>query len=233
MEIPFLEAVNSIGEDLLDHIERIPNETRFARFIRGRISKEEYALWLGNTLRYVPNSEEVHARAARDLAADPLRRHLARRHEDGAREEKGHEALLINDLRSLGYEVSLLTVEDVIDTSPYIRAFAELELPIVRQRNGIGACGIAAVMELISSALSSRAVSNLQTSGIANIANALSFLTVHSEADASENGHAAQNSAMLVRITDPSDQAFVLRVASLTASLYKFFVDDFSRLELR
>jgi hypothetical protein len=233
METGFIEAIKSIGEDLLGHVEQLPKQARFARLLDGVVSKEEYALWLGNTLRYVPNTEEVHARAARELAADPGRRHLARRHEEGAREEKGHEVLLVNDLTALAYRLTVSDVDQVIDTSPYIKAFAGLEMPLVRQRNGIGAYGIAAIMELLSSALSPRMVSNLRNSSIANVTNALSFLTVHSEADGGAEGHAAQNRALLASITDPSDQAFVLRVASLTAAFYKFFIDDFSSLEPR
>ena len=164
--------------------------------------------------------------AARELAADPGRRHLARRHEEGAREEKGHEVLLVNDLTALAYRLTVSDVDQVIDTSPYIKAFADLEMPLVRQRNGIGAYGIAAIMELLSPPCLPEWFRNMRNSSIANVTNALSFLPCIQKLTGVRRGTQRGIGHCWRRSLIPSDQAFVLRVASLTAAFYKFFLDD-------
>ena len=150
MDRRFINQMTAIANDLINYIANMPRQSRFARFITGNVSRDEYALWLGNTLRYVPQTVQVHTLAAKALSADPAKQHLAPRHEEGAAEEHGHEVLLINDLNALGYDVTLLSVDTIFDTSSYIRAFAEIELPMIGSRNGIGAFGIATIMERLS-----------------------------------------------------------------------------------
>jgi Iron-containing redox enzyme len=232
MNYLFIDRLKAIAMDLAVYISNMPSKSRFARFIAGNVSREEYALWLGNTLRYVPKTVQVHALAAKALSSDPSRHHLAQRHKEAAAEESGHDILLVNDLKALGYNVTLLSVDTTFDTSPYIKSFADIELPMIGARNGIGAYGIATVMESLSAELSPKASKNLETANIPNVNKALSFLRAHAAADAQPGGHDAKNHQALAAITDPADQEFVARVATVTASLYKLFADDFGTLEL-
>lgn len=73
-------------------------------------SKELYASWLANSYHYALNSTRLLALASGTMPLHLTK--LANRFVQHAAEEKGHEKLLENDIKNLGFNMSDLSVSD-------------------------------------------------------------------------------------------------------------------------
>ncbi len=191
------------------------------KVIRGDANLPEYSRFLSASYHYVRWSGFLLAQTARGLRRSGRCRELLPAIEAKATEEGPHDNWLLRDLASCRVNPEL--VKGAAAPSA-VRAYVSFSLALA-EAGSPAFLGAAYMLELISAKRAAMAARNLRARGkIDAIANALSFLDGHGEADP---GHVDELDRMLAGIEDARDRADIQLSASVLRRLYpRFFASD-------
>ncbi|RYZ07375.1 MAG: heme oxygenase [Myxococcales bacterium] len=189
------------------------------KVINGNADEQEYVRFLTASYHYVRWSGFLLAQTAVGLRRSGRCRHLLSALDVKAAEEGPHDRWLLRDLARCRVNPELVKGAPVPSA---VRAYVSFGLALA-EAGSPGFLGAAYVLELISAMRAQAAARNLRGRGkIENIAQALSFLEGHGEADP---GHVQELDRMLESIEDPQDLSDIHLSASAMRRLYpRFFV---------
>lgn len=199
---------------LVDSIDRDP---LLGSVIRGDASRAEYVAFLGATYHYIRWSGPLLAETAEGLRRSGRCPWLLAIVDAKTAEESPHDAWVLDDLRRCGVDVELVKAQAApraVDAYvQWSRTMAEEGSPAF--------LGAAFALEFMSMQRAKRAADNLRArNAIPNIAEAVSFLEGHGDADV---GHIEQLGAMLRRVEDPQDMKAIVLSTSVLRALYPRF----------
>jgi hypothetical protein len=220
MNTRLLEAVTRESTALVDAVDRDP---LVGAVIRGDVSREGYVAFLVATYHYVRWSGPLLAASAAGLRRRGRYPWLADLVAEKAREEATHERWALQDLQACGEDVTL-----VPGAAPPVAVRAYVGWSLTLAEAGSPAfLGSAYALEAMSMRRAQRAADNLRARGaIRNVANAVSFLARHGDADVD---HVARLDDVLAHIEDPDDSSAIALSAAVLRTLYPCFFQD--RLE--
>jgi pyrroloquinoline quinone (PQQ) biosynthesis protein C len=136
---------------------------------------------------------------------------------DKAEQESPHDRWVLDDLRACGHNPRLVTTAD---PPVSVTAYVDWSLTLAEQ-GSVAFLGAAYALELISMRRAKLAADNLRArSAIPGIAQAVSFLAGHGDADVE---HLAALDQVLDRLDDPADGAEMVLSAAVLRTLYPRF----------
>ena len=211
------DYVSSLAADSETFVNCLQRDPLLCRVISGDADWSEYVRFLSASYYYVRWSGFLLAKTAAGLRHSKRCPELLTAIEAKAQEEGPHDLWLLRDLRNCGVNVEL------IKGSPPPRAveayvawsltFAEAGSPAF--------LGAAYTLEFISMRCATTACKNLKARrAIANIEQSVRFLEGHGAAD---HGHIAELESVLKGVRDTTDQAEIVRSASVMRTLYPSF----------
>ena len=185
--------------------------------IGGTASREEYIRFLSATYHYVRWSGPLLAATAAGLERHGRHRWLVAVLADKAEQESPHDRWVLDDLRACGHNPRLVTTAD---PPVSVTAYVDWSLTLADQ-GSVAFLGAAYALELISMRRAKLAAGNLcARSAIPGIAQAVSFLAGHGDADVE---HLAALDQVLDRIDNPADCAEMALSAAVLRTLYPRF----------
>ncbi len=199
-----MDLAKRLDEVAKDFIEGMKINPLHGKIVDGTASREEYVIFLTETLGYVRNGVWLLGTTGKNLEKTEYKQ-LAAGFQQHSGEEGGHEIWVMDDLRALGITNSRYLIH-LPDTafSPGVQAYNASSRKWAEQ-NPIAIVGLAYTLEKMSMSLGSVAANNLrEKSGIPNIENALRFLDGHGKADIK---HDDQNKEMLLTINEKDHEA--------------------------
>jgi hypothetical protein len=201
---------------LLQQIDRDP---LIGAVIGGTASREEYIRFLSATYHYVRWSGPLLGATAAGLERHGRHPWLVDVLADKAEQESPHDRWALDDLRACGHNPRLVTTAH---PPVSVTAYVDWSLTLAEQ-GSVAFLGAAYALELISMRRAKLAADNLcSRSGIPGIAQAVSFLAGHADADVE---HLAALDQVLDRLDDPADGAEMALSAAVLRTLYpRFFV---------
>lgn len=213
----FITQLREEAAKLVGAVDRSPLRS----LLDGTASRDLYIAFLQETWHYVRYTSSTLLFAGERLKKLGQHGWLADVLIEKSREERGHDKWAMSDLATLG-----VTEQEVRATSPspavaaynaWTRFAASSPFPIAY-------LGVAYTLENLAVQRAERAANALRRAArIANIANAVSYLVGHGEADV---GHVAELEAVLERVADPIEHDAVLGSASATRLMYTAMADN-------
>jgi Iron-containing redox enzyme len=203
---------------LLDETEaRLTADPRYGRFIAGTATREEYLELLARTYHYVKQTRGQLVGGAKALGGrtDPISVALRESFEHHAKEETGHDAWVLDDIRALGGDAGAVAKGEPCLAVKIYTAVGEI---VLASKNPLGIMGVGFVLEGLAEKIAVKISKNMiARSGIPNIEKATTFFSSHGEADID---HMAEGRATLRTIPEDGDRAAILLAARLTAVNY-------------
>jgi pyrroloquinoline quinone (PQQ) biosynthesis protein C len=211
----FISQLRSDAARLVETTDRSPMGTLFD----GTATKELYVAFLQETWHYVRFTSSTLLFAGERL--NKLGQHgwLADVLVEKAKEETGHDLWALADLEALGVvERSVKATSASLPVTAYnawTRFVASSPFPIAY-------LGVAYTLENLAVQRAGKAAHALRKAArIPNIANAVSYLVGHGEADV---GHVAELEEVLERVNSPAEYDAVLTSAAATRLMYEGMV---------
>lgn len=214
MNKQLVEAVTRESTSLVDAVDRDP---LVGAVIRGDVSRDGYVAFLAATYHYVRWSGPILAASAAGLRRRGRYPWLADLVAEKAVEEAPHDRWALHDLEACGGDAALVAA-----TAPPVAVRAYVEWSLTLAETGSPAfLGAAYALEAMSMRRAQRAAQNLRAcAAIQNVANAVSFLAGHGDADVD---HVARLDDVLGRIDDPEDASAITLSAAVLRTLYPCF----------
>jgi thiaminase len=203
-----------------DSVRQLDEHPVAGRLIDGTIQVDSYKHYLAQVVHQVSGSakmlREAGLRLRRSGAHGPLAKLLLLK----SGEEDGHDRWALDDLQSLGVESAAALA---IPACPAVRAYRAYTRHLC-DAAPIGVLGVAFVLEWFGYSRATRAANNLVArSEIPGMANAVSFLRKHGDAD---QQHIRTLGEALRSVRLPQDCHQVLLAAQVVASLYADFFSN-------
>jgi pyrroloquinoline quinone (PQQ) biosynthesis protein C len=212
-----MNLVNELDNILNTLVEKLYIATRYSRLISGELTSEEYLYFLTQTYHYVINTPKTLLTVAQNLEGHPhpVYQVLKKRFLAHAKEEKGHDLWVLNDVQALGCDPEI--VKNTVP-SPAVIAYNTYSYFVATSHNPIGIFGESYILEGLSEIVGPVIFRNLrEKSKIANIENAISFIESHAEADI---GHMQSLRNSLEKVTDENDKYAIRICADVVSQQY-------------
>jgi len=202
--------------------ERLLDQTREAReslvatpiiqdCLRGQVTRPAYVAFLREAYHHVSHTVPLmHAcRARMPARLDWMQEAL----DEYIEEETGHDAWILNDLRTLGLDADEVRRAGPGPATEIMVAYA---YDTVARKNPVGFFGMVHVLEGTSVALALNAADQIQRA-LALPATAFSYLRSHGTLDQAHTAHFVE---LMNRLDDTGDRAAVVHAANMFYGLY-------------
>jgi hypothetical protein len=200
-----------------DSVRQLDEHPVAGRLMDGTIQAEPYKHYLAQVVHQVSGSAEMLREAGLRLRRTGAHGPLAKLLLLKSGEEDGHDRWALDDLQSLGVEPAEALRVPACSAVRAYRAYTRY----LCDAAPIGVLGVAFVLEWFGYSRATRAANNLaRFSEIPGMANAVSFLSKHGEAD---QQHIRTLGEALRSVVLPQDCQQVLLAAQVVASLYADF----------
>lgn len=223
-------ATGDVVSDLkreLDHlVEGLDQRSAIKAFKDGSADKQLYVAFLAQTRHYVALTEPCLAAAGRRLKELGQHPQLADLLIQKAEEEAGHDILCDDDLRALGLDPEQTLAAHA--PGGWVTAYNSWIQAATSGRHPAAFLGSAYLLEGLAvkrAGVVAKALVAHNT--IDRIADAVSFLDLHAEADVE---HVDDMDRILAELNDPAEREAIVLTAAMTREAYLGMLDDVAEI---
>lgn len=218
-------VVGDLRNELSLLVASIDQEPTIMAFKDGSAGKDLYVSFLVQTRHYVALTAPCLEAAGRRLKALGEHPELADLFFQKAEEESGHDILVDDDLRSLG-----LDPEKTLAANPpgeWITAYNSWITAATNGRHPAAFLGSAYILEGLAVERAGKVAKALvASSSIPKIAEAVTFLDLHAEADV---GHVDDLGRILAGLDDATERDAIVMTAAATRGAYLGMLEEVAR----